>query len=740
MKSKSIRIFALALALLLIPVSSCSDQPEKKAREWLVERDCAYFETKSLEIASSLGEKSIYTLGDVCSKEDQIAMLLVYSDIDTYEEKGAEIILLDPEGNVTDKFLFEEVAPGYSVMAMTYDLTGRLVVLGKTIEGDLKILAFSSSGTQIEEQIPVSGISFFISDMIPIETGWAFLGYDSIALTDKGGKVTYEQPLGGEAMQGGFFSEDGQVCALVSNGEGGDFSVLSIDPQSMSLDVKKAAELKWSDDLNLLYFDFKGGYASDNQGVYKFDFSGGIVSEIADWNRIDIPPSAYAGVQTKLYVLNDDTMLRNTQPMESRGNDELMILIHRDQDPNSNKKVLTIGGYDSRSDLLERAIYFYNTGDNDYRIELVEYWDVYPWVDAAGISQANAAIITDMSSGGGDDMFVGTMFDYDLWGDSGMVMDLSGLFGPESTLAYDDYLPCLTEQNKHNGKIYKIFPSFSVRGYAGYAESIGADNRLTLNRVSDIANGLNSSQMMFPSMSNSNLALETILYRLDDFIIDGEFSISEEDFLKIVEYADTYGYDENAGPQGQSSDLNLSYVTGQLLFQNAFIGSPNDYKNMEQLGNSEMHFYGFPSVYDSARVCMPGTVIAVSSGTEDPDACLDFIKILLSDEVQQYALDSGYSIPVSVDMFEKQISLAMTGENENSSDMSSANGKPMTEESVNQYRECIESLNCIYSLNIDLWIILYDEFGSYFTEGKSISDVRETVINRVNVYLDEKKG
>jgi hypothetical protein len=103
-------------------------------------------------------------------------------------------------------------------------------------------------------------------------------------------------------------------------------------------------------------------------------------------------------------------------------------------------------------------------------------------------------------------------------------------------------------------------------------------------------------------------------------------------------------------------------------------------------------------------------------------------------------VDSGSGMPVSVDMFEKQIALAMSGADEDISGMSSSNGIPMTEESANRYRECIESLNCIHSLNIDLWIILYDEFGSYFTEGKSISDVRVTLINRVNVYLDEKKS
>jgi hypothetical protein len=734
-KGKGVKFLALVLALALIPVSSCSDHSEKEAREWLTERDCAYFETKMLDIASSTDDSAICTLVDACSKEGQISLLLSYSDIKTYEDKGNEIVFLDPEGNVTSRFSLEETAPDFSVVTVTYDLSGRLVVLGKTLEGGYKIIVFSFSGDRIEEEIFISGISYYLADMIPTETGWAFLSYNTITLTDKQGKVTHEEPLVGDLMEGGLFFENGRVMTTVYIN--GDLAFFSLDLTSLSAVVTNQSDMKWSDDINLLYFDFQGEYASDNQGVYKFDFSSGVIAEIADWNQIDIPPSTCVGVQNYLYVLNDDTMIRNTIPMSSRGNDELIIMIHRDQNPNADKKVLTIGGYASRTDLIERAIYLYNTGDNDYRIELVEYFDIYPYVDAAGISRANAAIITAMSSGCGDDMFVGMEFDYDLWGDSGMVMDLSGLFGTETTLAYDDYLPCLTDLNKHNGKIYKIFPSFAITGYVGYADSIGADNRLTLDRVSEIAKGLDSSQIMFPPTSRTNLTINSILYRLDDFVSNGDFAISDKDLLKIAEYGNTYGTTNSEGVQ--SIDISYSYATGQLLFQDAHICSPDDYGNLEQSGTSPVHFYGLPSVYDSARICSPSLVISVSSGTEAPDACLDFIRILLSDEVQQYAMDIG-TIPVSVDMFEKQISFALSGEDKSSADMTSATGKRMTEEAANQYRECIMSLNCIQYVSIDLWIILRDEFDSYYREGKSISDVREAMVNRVNIYLDEKRN
>lgn len=733
MKKRSIFILIIIVALVLVPLSSCSDRSNKTTKEWLKQRDCAYFETKPLEIPSSMGEAAVFTLSDASAGDDAIALLLTYSDRDSYETLGNEVVFMDPEGVLTGRFSPEDSAPGISVIAASYDSSDRLVVLGKSMESGYRLLTISSANDRIEADISVSAIPAYLTDMIPTENGWALLGYNSIYIIDEQGQLIHEEPLVGESMGGGLFLENGCVQSVVYNNDGA--SIFSLDLKSMTSKVISPSDMKWGKEVNLLMMhSFHGAYASDGNGVFKFNFTDGVISEIADWNRIDIPPSPSAKYLNELSILSDNIILRSAKPMTSRENDELVLLIHRDMDPNADKKVLTIGGYAPRNDLIEHAVYLYNTGDNDYRIELTDYWDLYPYVDATDISRANASIIADMSSGKSDDMFIGLEFDYDLWGDSGMVMDMSGLFGNESILDQNDFLPCVTELTKHNGKIYKIFPSFTIMGYAGYSEVIGADNRFTIDRVFDISAKIEPDQMMFPPASRTNLALGAILYQLDDFIVNGKFSISEEDLLKIAEYADAYGFADDEAPP--SVDSNLYYVTGRLLFQEAYIDSPEAFRNLELSGTSSVHFYGYPSVLDSARMCSPSFVIAISSGAENPEACLDFIQILLSDEVQEYAMDSG-RIPVSVNIFEKQISRAMTEKKDSSGQSGSS---PMTADCADRYRECVDSINYIQYLSIDLWLILRDEFESYYSENKDISSVRDTMINRINLYLEEKKS
>ncbi len=737
MKIKMSKLIALGLTLVLVSTSSCSNHKEKVSRDWVVQRDCAYFETKTLDISSYANDGSIYTLVDTCSKDGQIALILSYIDPMTFITKGFEAVFLDSEGNETGRLSLTSKISDLSVIAAKYDLDGKLAVLGKTTDNGVEILLLSSSGEQIEEIISIPKISYYLTDLIPTESGWGLLGYDKISLINKQGSILIEQPLEGESLGGQLFTGDSNVAVLVNRHDA--ICVLSIDPNSLQVTVTDNAEMHLPEEVEFSRFSIQGAYAIDYQGVYNFDFYKGTVTEIADWNRIDVAPSKYINAYSNTYVLDDDTMIRSTRPNDSSGSDELMIMKHRDKDPNDDKKVLTIGGYAPRTDLMNRAVYLYNTGDYDCRIEFVDYWDKYPYDDAAGLSRANAAFISDMSNGKGDDMFGGIEFNYDQLGDSGVVLDISELFSDDPTINKNDYLSCVTDLTLHNGKMFKIFPSFYVWGYVGYSEDIGTDNRLTINRVLDLAKDIDSDQMILTNASRTDLAINAIMYRFSDFVSEQGFTISKQELEELAEYADTYGIADNENYP--NIDTNLSYVTGQLLLSDARISSPSDFNRYEQSGSSTMTYYGIPSIRDSARVCVPQSVIAISAGTRNKDACMDFIKVLLSDEVQQYAMELG-KIPVSVDMFQRQITLAMTVEEPQAVPLVSHTNvsKPMTQESADQYRECVASVNCIQYVDIDLWNILRDEFESYYSAGNDLTDVRDSMISRVNLYLNENRN
>ena len=733
MKKRNSLGLILALICSLLLTSSCSTAAgtKQEPQAWAVQRESAYFEAKMLNIESSTADQGlIYRLTDSCASEDQIALLLTYSKANSTDRVEDVIVFMDSEGVELTRISLGQEAQGFHPAAMEYTADKSLAVLGATETGASEIILFSGSDGTITRTILLTDISFYISDFSPIPNGWVLLGYNDIALTDDTGKAYFTESLEMSSVSSLIVGENNVRVLGYINDSVITLETIQMDQQTVT--TATDSQIPFMDEVDLFRFSWQDGYANYEQaGVYKFDFDKKTVCEIADWNRIDLPPTASLGT-SGLSVLNDDTMIRYEFSIDGTSSDKLILLKHRNTDPNTNKKVITIGGYSARTALMEQAIYRYNTGDHDYRVQLVDYYDVYPiGGDAAELVQANTGMINDMSNGKGDDMYTGLEIDYDAWGRNGLLMDLSVFLAEDPNIDMDNYLPILTDTSGNDGKLYKVFPAFSICGYVGYQDKIGKDRDLTVSRVLDLSDTLQPDQIMFPPVYRENLGIGTLLYRFDSYLTDDGFSISEKDFTDVLNFADSYGFSDITSVQ----DINIgqAYVTGQLLFQETIIGSPMQYWNLEQSGTSEMVYYGVPSVYDSARICFPDTMIGISAGTDEPEACREFLEVLLSEEVQDAAVQNG-EIPVLKSAFENQITQAMTPEEGENAP------KPMTEESAQRYRESVNSLNCFMNMNINLWCIFRDEIQSYYIEGKDISAVRSIMINRVNTYIEEGKG
>ncbi len=733
MKKRNSLGLILVLTGSLLLASSCSTAvgTKKEAQAWAVQRESAYFETKMLNIDSSTADQGlIYRLTDSCASEDQIALLLTYCKANSTDRVEDVVVLMDSEGAELSRISLAQAVQGFKPTAMEYMADQSLAVLGTTEAGASEILLFSESDGTISRTILLTDISFYISDFSPIPNGWVLLGYNDIALTDDTGKAYFTEPLEMSSVSSLIVGENSVRLLGYINDSVITLETIQMDQQTVT--TVTDSQIPFMDEVDLFRFSWQGGYANNEQaGVYKFDFDKGTVCEIADWNRIDLPPTSSQGT-SELSVLNDDTLIRNEFSIDGTSSDKLILLKHRDADPNTNKKVITIGGYSARTALMEQAIYRYNTGDHDYRVQLVDYYDVYPiGGDATELAQANTGMINDMSNGKGDDMYTGLEMDYDAWGRNGLLMDLSAFLAEDPNISMDNYLPILTDTSGNDGELYKVFPAFSIYGYVGYQDAIGKDRDLTVSRILDLSKTLQSDQNMFPPVFRENLGIGALLYRFDSYLTDDGFSISEKDFTDVLNYANSFGFSDITSVQNMN--VGQAYVTGQLLFQEATIGSPMDYWRLEQSGTSEMVYYGVPSVYDSARICFPDTMIGISAGTEAPEACREFLEVLLSEEVQDAAVQNG-KIPVLKSAFENQITQAMTpGEGKDAP-------KPMTEESAQRYRESVNSLNCFMNININLWCIFRDEIQSNLIEGKSISDARGIMLNRVNTYIDEGKS
>lgn len=726
------------VAIILLGIASCSANADPKDGE-IVERDSAYFEVKAVVPQYQPDGAYYYECIDVAKKGDETAILLNYINEQNYTTGESVVLFLDEEGEQIYTFPFQNENGEFSFSSATYMKDGRLAVLGFDSSLGEHICILSASRDEAEEIITLPPSKARYQSFMEKENQWVLLSYRSMTVTDKTGHFISENPLPFEPYPYELFELEGLPSFWAASGMNLT-SIVSFNLETGSFTEKTHDKFE---ELGMGGAFFRE-YIINNKGVFRFDFSSGKQIEIADWNVIDLIPSDYFEVQTRKFVLDDDTIIRVTHPVQPGNNDEIYLMKHRETDPNSDKEVLTIGGYGvSRNKVIARAIYIYNTGNHPYRIQAVDYYDKYGiHDDPAGISRANAEIIRDMRSGNGDDIFFGAEFNYDLWGRAGIVVDMMECINKDAGFELDRLIPEIVSLAQDNGHLYQLFPNFVFQGFVGYSDILTSTEPLTVERACETADRLSENQRLFCNSLKIDMAISAIEYRLNDFYSkeNGVF-ISDEEFQKIIDYAERFGSTEENFEQTMISDPNSAYVTERLILKDSRIISPYQYNQLEQMGTSSMMFFGTPSVYDSTRLCVPGNLLAISAGSKDVDACWDFIKILFSKEIQIRFMQGGGSIPVSIDMYEAQIEKAMEPNLMTSEEQYNVAGyiapRPMSAESAEHYRKCVASLNALYSLNIDLRIILWEELASYFDGGKALSDVRKTINNRVNLYLNE---
>ena len=145
------------------------------------------------------------------------------------------------------------------------------------------------------------------------------------------------------------------------------------------------------------------------------------------------------------------------------------------------------------------------------------------------------------------------------------------------------------------------------------------------------------------------------------------------------------------------------------------------------------------------------TSVAVSSETADIDGCMDFIKILLSSDIQNLSVEGFHSIPVNKQLVKTVGTNALKLHNEQVEQNLNMNSKEellqlgldityLDESVIDYYISIIESCNTYASQDASIIVIATEEIQPYLEGQKSLSEVIDIMTNRVELLLEERKG
>ena len=570
------------------------------------------------------------------------------------------------------------------------------------------------------------------------------------------------------------FQLDGNKVLVPVDSDAGTF-FYELDLTTCEIKEVDSKEYSWID-TTMLYSSFTASdgtvYYAMPSGISKVDMKTKTIEEIFNYSWCGINRSLLTNLQIadikddKILLCGDYYGKSNISQMPDWKHTEFMVieLSKADKNPHAGKIVLELfASYGYTGDQVADAINKFNETNDKYFIEVTDRYtkdinyDFNDYNSDDEVAKAETEIYSNISNklamdilnGEGPDMFLDVSYFGQLNNDN-YLKDLTPYIGDISS---DKYFTNIIDISKVDGKLYNLPFCFSLNGiqtdgkYAG-ASGVGFTTEEYVEFLNKTLNGkdvITSGQAMyFTTLFNA---------MSEKFIKNGKADFTGPEFAALAEYVkdnvieSSIPWDEQEGG-GYSGVVVYSDIAQQSEIVPAVYGSCSGYtdyfQNMDSL-NGGSALLGIPS--SDGRGPMAGSYysIAISAQAYDADACGEFVKMLLSDEIQNdFAMSGNFVLNRAA--FRAAGEEAVKYFNENSLSglySTSDDGLPenrikFTSEHIDELEKIIDSCSLMSSEDSAINLILIEEMPAYFSGQKDLDTVLKVAQERVQKVLDER--
>jgi len=482
--------------------------------------------------------------------------------------------------------------------------------------------------------------------------------------------------------------------------------------------------------------DYSGG-----NYLLEVDMENESTSPLADKGNILLCPPTY-NCDTYNYIKVLDKKLFYV-PYEYQQIDltEIALLVPDDTMNLAERTTLVIQGAGLNNEpLLASAAYYYNVSQDEYFIKFDDLASRYGFSTPEGMQTTKLQLLARYSNGDTPDIFFGNFFDYNYMGENEMVIDMKPYLGND---------PIYDRMTRSDGKIYQVFAGYTVQGYFGLSSIYGSDTSIT--EMPDIPDG----QKRFGGAFSPDIVYRAVgtdlctMYREGYLTFDNVLTVVEE----AIEEGDEPDYQYTNYTAPELDDIR----TGRASLFNGAINSMQSYYDMTEHFGGEPVYVGYPSVDSSVHTMVPWCLMAVSSSTEHADVCCDFIKTLMTTDVQRKICAKG-GIPANRDTLLEMLDYLKNpdfGSEElkmlySSQLIRDLNATPdadhnyplvhVTDNMCENYLSLVDLADCVEVYDWGLWVMIRDEVTTYYNQGKSIEEVADALYSRLLVYAQENYG
>ncbi|MCR4703692.1 MAG: extracellular solute-binding protein [Saccharofermentans sp.] len=685
-----------------------------------------------------------------------------------------------PDGGYLESARYEDgkiVAKIYSYNETTYEASYKEISIdiatGKTI--DSVDLGMNEDGVYYER-------SFTLGDYrVDTETNWeGENGSYNLYITSPDGNQTkvelkeagkdyYDIPV--------VLSKD-ENTAVVPVSVGGGFKYFELDLKTCEIKEADEKEYEWLD-LDQCYYPFTDEdgsvYFTTSVGISKINFNKKCMEQVFDFswcnvNRSILSNLEIAEISDDSFILCGDNYNGNPYQMSSSSEFVLVEFNKAETNPHAGKTILELySPYGYTQDKIADSILKFNEENKEYFIEVsdrysslddADYSDInsqdqYEQISLTSDAKLSNQLAMDILNGEGPDILMNVSY-YGQLNSSNYLTDLSDYIG---NLSSDKYFTNVIDASRVDGKLYNLPICFVVEGihtdakYAGKS-GVGFTTKEYEKFLNETLNGndiVNSGQAYYFAKLYTAMA--------DKFIVNGKADFSCSEFADLAEFVKN-NVPENAKSYDEMYEeddwVDASYAVGASItkadmgyesvgpaMESYCYGLSSYLTEIVQLQGG-MAILGYPSADGRGPLVEPYISVAISAQANNPDACGEFVKMLLSDELQRdFAMNDNFVInreafreagKVCIDYFNKEGYESYFGYDDN------LNQKRIkfTDEHIDAMENIIVSCSNTNSKDSAINLILIEEMPAYFSGQKDLKAVVEIAQDRVQKVLDER--
>ena len=573
------------------------------------------------------------------------------------------------------------------------------------------------------------------------------------------GKDVFEVPV--------IFALDDNT-ALIPAATEREYVFFKLDLVSCTLSNVNSSDYEWLDVDRLLHpFNGSDGnvFFTTQQGVSMVNVKNKNVETIFDYSCCGVNRNYLKNLEIA-DCSEDDILLcgpyRTSNMFTSKFvmNYAIVEFTKADKNPHAGKQIMELYTPDGQVDeILSDAIIKYNNASDRYFIQLSDRYSRRDYLDYSNVSSlddydsaqltANVKLSNDLAvdlmNGEGPDILLNTS-DLGQLNNDNYLVDLSAY---TADLDSNKYFTNIINCAESDGKLYQLPVSFTIEGiqtdpeYAGKT-SIGFTTEEYNRFLYDTLNGedvIESGQPLYFVKLFNGMS--------DKFIVNGNVDISSSDFADIAGYVkDNVQQNSLSWDIKPEDDVELVDFTtkgNKTAYYCNCPGISGYLVKRAQIKNGTA-ILGIPS--SDGRGPMFGTDIsvAVSAHAVNVDACVEFVKMLISDDIQ-YELVMSDKFVLNREAFKTGCNAAIEYFNteEGSQNMFDyaagtyvASHMKFTSEDIDNLESIILSCSKMNSADSAINAILIEEMPAYFLGQKDLSAVVAIIQDRVQKVLDER--